>query len=298
MKEKLTKKQVNFDSLITVKRYLAIGSIVFIGAVTSCSNSNKNQTSQAQVNSDTAQTSKSNELVITDNLALNTEYRANPEEFKSKYLHQYVTFNGFYYKKNPFNEKLSFLLKYPGTEKIGTDPIDVVELRFNTPKPKEALFSYFSSATDNKYWIYNGQDDKIIEQMNTHTSSDINEQPLAFYKPKLDEYIDEPSHETRGFLLGYNDNALRQVFTKYSQLFYKPTTEDDFDYNKIFILSTVTVKGKVDEINVGVDGSVWMKLSDEKILKVKDGFVKENMKLIDMGALKGIPNSTPDTTIH
>ena len=132
--------------------------------------------------------------------------------------------------------------------------------------------------------------------MNTHNNNDINEQPLDFYKPKLVEYIDETSQETKGYLLGYNDNALRQVFKKYSQLYYKPTNDDDFDNNNVFILSTILVKGKVTEINVDATGEVWIQLSDEKIVSAKSGFSMDGAKLINVGSLKNNSTNAADTT--
>jgi hypothetical protein len=281
MKKKETISLSKIKTLMSFGRVQTVLSLIIIGmAIASCHGSGKSQSSDS-----TQVTIKVDTFRITDNLALNKEYNANPDTFKKKYLNHYATFDGYFFKRNPFKEDLVFLLRYPGTDKIGTDQINVIELRFNTPKPQDVAASYFSQPSDNKYWIFDKQSNKLIEQMNTHTSSDINEQPLGFYKAKIEEYIDEPSQETKGYLLGYNDNALRQVFTKYNQLIYKPTSTDDLDYNNNFILNTITVKGEISEINVAVDGSVWMRLSDEKIINVKNGFTMDGAKSIDVGPL-------------
>lgn len=293
---------LDLSNLLKLTQSISIKFIITLVAlgmtITSCHNSTPNQATQNQTTSDSTQTSvaNSNEIVITDNVAFNKEYVTNPDAFKKKYLNQQVTFTGFFYKKNPFRDEYSYFLKYPNAEKIGPDQILLLEVKFKTPKPNDIPYSTASEKSDNKYWIFSGQDKKLIEQMNTHNNNDINEQPLDFYKPKLVEYIDETSQETKGYLLGYNDNALRQVFKKYSQLYYKPTNDDDFDNNNVFILSTILVKGKVTEINVDATGEVWIQLSDEKIVSAKSGFSMDGAKLINVGSLKNNSTNAADTT--
>jgi hypothetical protein len=248
----------------------------------------------------TDEANKVDTLKITDNVAFNREYVLNQDSFKKKYLGKYAEFEGFYYLKNPFTNQEAFLLRYPPSDRMGSDPIGVLELKFNTPRPHQALVSYQTEvAADNKYWIYDSQSKKTLQEMSSHSADDINEHQPSFYIPKIIEYIDEPSSDTKGYLLGYNDNALQKLFTKYNSLQYKLSDPTDQDYNNHLVLTAIKIKGKIDQINVAGDGTVWIQLSDEKITSVKNTFTIDGLKPIDYSLVKkGSNNVTPDTAVN